>query len=433
MSKLLLKEATAYIDSNLTIKDILIVDGHISSIGYIEQTDEMEVLNCSDKLVCLGFVDMHTHLRSPGYEYKETVASGTKSALLGGYSHVVAMANTNPVMDTVEVVEEFEKLVEEQAFVNTYTYAAITKGLAGKELVDMEKLLEKKIVVGFSDDGKGIQSSSMMKEAMQKVAKLNSIIVAHCEDESELKPGGCVHDGKFAEVNNYVGINSASEYKQVERDLDNLVGTHAQYHICHISTKESVKAMTEAKQRRLLVSGEVTPHHLLLTDAIIPADDANFKMNPPLRSIEDREALIKGLRDGVIQVIATDHAPHSKEEKVQGIKKAPFGIIGLQHAFPLLYTYLVKNNYVPLHTLLDALTTNPSRILGVPHMLKKGFEANLAIIDLNKEYEIKEEDIVSKSVNTPFIGQKVFGEVEYMIINGKLINIMEMKEGIKHA
>lgn len=417
MNSYLLKNANLYYQNQFQNVDILIKDGIISKIGSSVETD-YPIIDLQGKLVAHNFIDMHVHLREPGFEHKETIKTGSLSALYGGYGTIVAMANTLPCMDDKETIDDFQKRVVQDACVNVYTYSAITQDLKGQELVDMETLANEKIVLGFSDDGKGVQSDAMMQQAMQQASELDSIIVAHCEDESELH-GGCIHEGHYAKEHGLVGINSASEYKQVARDLDIVRQYHNRYHICHISTKETVALLKKARHEGLAVSGEASPHHLILTEDNIKDCHPHYKMNPPLRSKEDHAALIQGLNEGTITVIATDHAPHAREEKNRPIETAPFGIIGLQHAFPLLYTYLVKKNLVSLPTILNALTTGPAEVLKIECQIKEGLPANLCIFDLEQTFVIEEKDIQSKSANTPFLGVKCNGRLIANIVNGK--------------
>ncbi len=422
MNTFILKNAYLYYNNEFVNKDIFVDNGKIVAIeDYIDK--DVLSYDLKGKLVCHNFIDIHTHLREPGFEYKETIATGSLSALHGGYGTIVAMANTMPCMDNQVAIEDFITRVKKDACVNVYTYSAITKGLKGQELVDMETLSQYDIVLGFSDDGKGIQEKSMMEKAMKKCKEVGSIIVAHCEDESELC-GGSLHDGRYAKEHGLVGINSASEYNHVKRDLDMVKDILNRYHICHISTKETVQFLNEAKKHGLKVSGEAAPHHLILTEDNIKDCHPNYKMNPPLRSEEDHQALINGLNNGTISVIATDHAPHSREEKNRPLDQSPFGIIGIQHAFCLMYTYLVKKGLVKLETILDALTTGPANVLGLNGEIVLGDIANLCIFDLNEKFVIKEEDIKSKSVNTPFIDVECYGKIKANIINGNL-NILE--------
>ncbi len=420
MNKVLFKNGQVFYHDQIQALDVLVEGDLIKAIEPSIEDQEASVIDLNGKLLSPGFIDIHTHLREPGFEYKETVLTGTKSALYGGYSTIVAMANTKPCMDDIETIERLENIIKKDACVHTYTYSAITTDLAGKELVDMEANKVNNIVVGFSDDGKGVQSNEMMEKAMKKVKEIDSIIVAHCEDESELKPGGCIHEGIYAKEHQLVGINNESEYKQVARDLDLVRQIHNRYHVCHVSTHQTVDLIRKAKQEGLSVSGEASPHHLVLTDENIKNCDPNYKMNPPLRSKEDREALIKGLNDGTLQVIATDHAPHSEEEKNQTIVKAPFGIIGLQHCFPLVYTYVVKTGETTLETVLKALTSGPAKVLHFTDCFEVGQKANLCVFDLNEKFVIKKEDLVSKASNTPFIGYPCYGKIKYNMIDGKL-------------
>ena len=420
MNKVLFKNGQVFYHDQIQALDVLVEGDLIKAIEPSIEDQEASVIDLNGKLLSPGFIDIHTHLREPGFEYKETVLTGTKSALYGGYSTIVAMANTKPCMDDIETIGRLENIIKKGACVHTYTYSAITTDLAGKELVNMEANQTNNIVVGFSDDGKGVQSHDMMEKAMKKVKEIDSIIVAHCEDESELKPGGCIHEGIYAKEHQLVGINNESEYKQVARDLDLVRQIHNRYHVCHVSTHQTVDLIRKAKQEGLSVSGEASPHHLVLTDENIKNCDPNYKMNPPLRSKEDREALIKGLNDGTLQVIATDHAPHSEEEKNQTIVKAPFGIIGLQHCFPLVYTYVVKTGETTLETVLKALTSGPAKVLHFTDCFEVGQKANLCVFDLNEKFVIKKEDLVSKASNTPFIGYPCYGKIKYNMIDGKL-------------
>lgn len=424
MNSYLLKNAYLYRNHQFEYTDVLIEKGIITKISKNIETN-LPIVHLKGKLLSHNFIDIHTHLREPGYEHKETIHTGSLSALYGGYGTIVAMANTLPCMDDVDTICDFQNRVNRDGHVNIYTYSAITKDLKGQELVDMEVNIQENIVLGFSDDGKGVQSREMMKNAMLHASQLDSIIVAHCEDESELH-GGCIHEGHYAKEHGLIGINSASEFKQVARDLDLVRMYHNRYHVCHISTLETVDLLRKAKQERLPVSGEVSPHHLILTEDNIKDCHPHYKMNPPLRSKADHQALIQGLKDGTIQVIATDHAPHAREEKAKPIDKAPFGIIGIQHAFPLLYTYLVKRNIISLETILDALTVGPARVLRLNADIEEGQQANLCIFDLDEKFVIDEKNIRSKSINTPFLGVECYGRIKANIINGEYIGLEEL-------
>ena len=417
MNKTIIKNGNVFYQGKIQALDILLEDEYITKIDTTIEDKEATILDASNQLVTLGFVDIHTHLREPGFEYKETIATGTKSAKYGGYTHIVAMANTLPCMDTIETIRDFEQRVKKDAVVHTYTYSAITKGLAGKELVDFKTNNSSPLVVGFSDDGRGVQAKEMMKKAMIEAKKENSIIVAHCEDESELH-GGCIHDGKYARAHGLVGINNDSEWKQALRDLQLEQEIQGRYHICHISTKETVAALKEFRNKGLTVSGEACPHHLILTDENIKDCHPNYKMNPPLRSVEDLEALLQGIREGVVTVISTDHAPHSEEEKQRPIDKAPFGIIGNQHAFSLMNTYIIEKGLLSLETVLTCMSDNPAKVIGLDHQLEVNKKANLCIIDLEKEFTITKENIQSKATNTPFLGVTCKGMVTHHILDG---------------
>lgn len=423
MSKKLFKNGDVFYQGKVQKKDVLIEDEYIIEIADTIYDDEAKIFDIQGQLLTLGFVDMHVHLREPGFTHKETIATGTLSAKYGGYTHIVAMANTNPCMDSIEVIQDFSNRVKRDGKVHTYTYSAITKGLEGNTLVDFDTLSKEPMVLGFSDDGKGVQKNDMMAAAMKKAKQNHTMIVAHCEDESELQPGACIHAGTYAKEHDLVGINSDSEFKHAQRDLSLAEDTKCRYHICHISTKETVAALKEAKTKGLLASGEVCPHHLILTDENIKDCHPNYKMNPPLRSKEDLEALIVGLRDGTIEVIATDHAPHSREEKNLPIEEAAFGIIGSQHAFSLLHTYLVKKDIVSLETILTCMSTNPARVLGLDHSFEIGKKANLCVVDVNESFTITEESIKSKSINTPFLGVTCVGKVKYHILDGEVTKL----------
>lgn len=417
MNKTLYKNGTVYYNGAFQKLDVLVEADKIAEIGA-DLAADVDVIDLAGKLLTLGFVDLHVHLREPGLEHKETVKTGTLSALYGGYSHLVAMANTRPVMDDEATIKQLEDIIARDATVHTYTYSAITTGLYGKELVDFKANLASPIVVGFSDDGRGVQSCNMMAEAMKKAQELDTLIVAHCEDEAELVTGGSINLSPSSEKLGLVGINNASESNQACRDLKLASEIKNRYHICHISTKETVACLSNYHND--LISGEVCPHHLILSDEDVLKDNPDYKMNPPLRSKADIAALIKALNDGVITCISTDHAPHAREEKAKDIAQAPFGIIGNQHAFALCYTYLVKKDLLPLETLLDCMSVNPAKVIRIDHQLAAGKAANFCVIDLDREFEITEASIKSKSINTPFLNTMAQGLVVMNVIDGKL-------------
>jgi dihydroorotase len=352
------------------------------------------------------------HFREPGFSYKETIATGSKAAAKGGYTSVCTMPNLNPVPDSLEHLKEQTDIIERDAVIEVLPYAAITIGEKGEELVDMESLAEK--VIAFSDDGRGVQSEEMMREAMKRAKALGKMIVAHCE-VNELLKGGYIHDGEYAKEHGHRGICSESEWKQIERDLKLAAETGVKYHVCHISTKEAVALIREAKKNGVDVTCETAPHYLTLTDDDL-IEDGRFKMNPPLRSKADRDALIEGVLDGTIDMIATDHAPHSDEEKSRGLEKSPMGVVGLECAFPVLYTKLVKTGIVPLGRIIEMMTDAPRKRFGLPQT-----ENDFTIFDLNEEYTIDPADFLSMGHATPFAGEKVYGKCKMTVCGGKTV------------
>ena len=365
----------------------------------------------SEYVIFPGFCDVHVHFREPGFSYKETIATGSRAAARGGYTAVCTMPNLNPVPDSVENLRVQRRLIEETACIHIYPYGAITIGEQGEALSDLEGMAPD--VVGFSDDGRGVQSDDLMRQAMLRAKALGKPIVAHCEVNSLLR-GGYIHDGDYAKAHGHRGICSESEWGQIARDLQLVKETGCAYHVCHVSAKESVALIRKAKAEGLDVTCETGPHYLVMDDSDLQ-EDGRFKMNPPLRGKEDREALIQGILDGTIDMIATDHAPHSAEEKSRGLEKSAFGIVGIETAFPILYTCLVKPGILSLNKLLELLCVNPRRRFGLP------LGTDYSIWDLNAAYPIDPEDFLSKGRATPFAGRQVSGKCIATICDGKLV------------
>lgn len=365
----------------------------------------------SEYVIFPGFCDVHVHFREPGFSYKETIATGSRAAARGGYTAVCTMPNLNPVPDSVENLGIQRRLIEETACIHVYPYGAITVGEQGEALSDLEGMAPD--VVGFSDDGRGVQSYDLMRQAMLRAKALGKPIVAHCEVNSLLR-GGYIHDGDYAKAHGHRGICSESEWGQIARDLQLVKETGCAYHVCHVSAKESVALIRKAKAEGLDVTCETGPHYLVMDDSDLQ-EDGRFKMNPPLRGKEDREALIQGILDGTIDMIATDHAPHSAEEKSRGLEKSAFGIVGIETAFPILYTCLVKPGILSLNKLLELLCVNPRRRFGLP------LGTDYSIWDLNAAYPIDPEDFLSKGRATPFAGWQVNGKCIATICDGKLV------------
>ena len=402
-------------DIDILISSDVIGQAYISdfSADFSVKGEDFSVFkNCA---VFPGFVDVHTHLREPGFSYKETVKSGTAAAAAGGCTVICSMPNLSPSPFSKENLNKQLEIIERDALIKVIPYGRITRD--GENLADMEDMADD--VVAFSDDGIGVQTEDVMKKAMIESARLGKIIAAHCEDDV-LRAGGAIHAGKFAEEHNIPGISSESEWKQIERDIKLVEETGCAYHVCHISTKESVQLIREAKARGVNITCETGPHYLVMDEGDL-VDHGNYKMNPPLRSKEDREALIEGVRDGTIDMIATDHAPHSEEEKSKGLEKSLMGIVGLETAFPILYTELVKKDIITLERLIDMMSTIPNERFSAGRGDMLGEKGSFTVFSLDSEYEIDPEKFLSMGRNTPFGGRKVFGKCLMTVCDGKIV------------
>ena len=371
----------------------------------------LSVFNSPRYAVFPGFCDVHVHFREPGFSYKETIATGSLASARGGYTAVCTMPNLNPVPDSAEKLKIQTDLIDRDACIHVYPYGAITVGEAGVTLADLEAMASR--AIGYSDDGRGVQSDEMMTRAMLEAKRLGKLIVAHCEDNSLLR-GGYIHDGEYAKAHGHRGICSESEWGQIARDLELVRKTGCAYHVCHISTKESVDLIRKAKAEGLDVTCETGPHYLVMDGSQLQ-EDGRFKMNPPLRSREDREALVAGILDGTIDMIATDHAPHSAEEKSRGLEKSAFGIVGIETAFPILYTYLVKPGVLTMERLMELLVTNSRKRFNIP------LGTDYTVWDLDAEYTIDPEEFLSKGKATPLAGWKVFGRCVATVCDGKVV------------
>lgn len=416
---LFIKNVNILKDGKLEQTNVRITEGKIAGIGVkLEHQGETEI-DGTGRMIAPGFVDVHVHLREPGGEQKETIESGTRSAAKGGYTTICAMPNTRPVPDTKENLQLVNNLIEKNALIRVLPYASITIREAGKERTNLKELKETG-AFAFTDDGVGIQQAGMMYEAMQDAAAIDMTIVAHCEDNS-LIYDGVMHEGKRNKELGLKGIPSIAESVHIARDILLAEAAGAHYHVCHVSTKESVRVIRDAKRAGIHVTAEVSPHHLLLSEEDIPGNDANWKMNPPLRAKEDLLALREGLLDGTLDFIATDHAPHTVEEKANGMDQAPFGIVGFETAFPLLYTKFVASGEWNLQQLIDWLTVKPSQVFGMPYgTLDEGAAADLVLLDLEKERDIDPQEFHSKGRNTPFGGWTCKGWPVMTIFGGQI-------------
>lgn len=412
---IIFNNALIYQNAKMTTVNALLQDGIFifSDTPVDVVSDELSVV-IPDGIIIPGFCDVHVHLREPGFSYKETIASGTLAAARGGYTAVCSMPNLLPTPDSIGNVKIQTDIIKNDAVINVYPYGTITKGEKGEELSDMEDIADN--VIAFSDDGRGVQSAEMMEMAMIKAKKHGKIIAAHCEDNSLLF-GGYIHDGEYARLHGHKGISSESEWRPIKRDIELAEKTGAAYHVCHISTKESVELIRNAKKRGVDITCETAPHYLTMNDMEL-REDGRFKMNPPVRSEEDRLALIEGICDGTIDMIATDHAPHSKEEKSRGLEKSLMGVVGLECAFPVLYTELVRKNVISLERLIELMAVNPRKRFRIPMR-----ENDYSVWSLNEKYLIDPNAFLTMGRATPFEGKEVYGKHIATILNGKAVEI----------
>lgn len=459
MSKVLLQNGYLYTREGIEKADVLLSDGRLFLHFSKNNIGDVPIFDMSGKLIVPGFVDVHVHLREPGFLYKETIKTGTEAAAHGGYTAICAMPNLNPPPSSPENLAVELDAIKKDACIKVYPYGTITREQKGRgSLSDMVGLAP--YVIAFSDDGKGMQDEGLMLEAMIQAEALGKAIVAHCEDEAELRPGGCIHDGAFAEAHGYTGINSASEWKQVKRDIRLAEESGAQYHICHISTKESVQLLREGKERGVKVTGETGPHYLMFTDQDLE-EDGKWKMNPPIREEADREALIRGIQDGTIDCLITDHAPHSAEEKSKGLSGSSFGIVGLETAFASMFHNMVLRNpldkdplrvdlrkakctaaealsekgkaeygAISLYRLLELMCTRPREIFPIrgPKYIEDGVEADITVLDLDACYPVDTAQFYSKGKSTLFSGQEVQGKVLKTYYQGE--EVYDFEKGI---
>ena len=418
MSKLLLKGGTVVSESVSRKADVLVADGKIAAIGEMLTADaETEVFDAEGCIVTYGLADVHVHLREPGYSAKETITTGTRASARGGVTTVCSMPNLQPAPDAPETIAVEQQMIDEQAVIEVLPFATISSHRAGRELADIEAL--RPLSVGYSDDGNGIQTEPLMREAMKRVAAVDGIIAAHCEDDSLLH-AGYIHDGEYARTHGHKGICSESEWGPIKRDVVLAEEEGCRYHVCHISTKESVEIIREAKQKCAHISCETAPHYLVLCDADLK-EEGRFKMNPPIRSAEDRDALVEGIVDGTIDVVATDHAPHTAEEKSRGLERSAMGVVGLETSFAVIYTKLVKAGVISLEKAVELLAEAPRRIFGLGGRIAEGEAADVAVFDLDAEWTVDPAKFYSKGKATPFEGWQLQGECCLTMVDGKIV------------
>ena len=418
MARIMLKGGTIVCGEGSRKADILIADEKIVAIGENLVADSnTEVVDVEGKIVTYGLADVHVHLREPGYSAKETIATGTRAAAHGGVTTVCSMPNLNPAPDAPETIAIEQQMINEQAVIEVLPFATISSKRAGRELADIEAL--RPLSVGYSDDGNGIQTEPLMRQAMQRIAAVDGIIAAHCEDDSLLH-AGYIHDGEYARQHGHKGICSESEWGPIKRDVKLAEEEGCRYHVCHISAKESVAIIREAKKSCSHISCETAPHYLILCDENLQ-EEGRFKMNPPLRAKEDREALIEGIQDGTIEVIATDHAPHTVEEKSRGLKGSMMGIVGIETSFALCYTHLVRKGIITIEKLVELMSENPRRIFRLGGTMNVGERADIAVFDIDTPYTINPDNFLSMGKATPFTGEEVYGRCVLTLFAGKKV------------
>ena len=418
MSERVILKGGTVVRNGLTERaDIAILGDKIERIAVdIQPADNDKIYDCTGLTIMSGLVDLHVHLREPGFSAKETIATGTAAAAHGGFTTVCSMPNLAPAPDSMANLQQQLDIIKRDAVIKVLPYATITRKRVGDELVDFAEL--KPYVVGFSDDGTGVQSEEVMRQAMAEAAKNDAIIAAHCEVDDLLR-GGYIHDGEYARINGHRGICSESEWKQVERDIELVAEAGCRYHVCHISAKETVELIRQAKARGLKVTCETGPHYLTMCDMDLK-EEGRFKMNPPIRSAEDRDALIAGLQDGTIDVVATDHAPHTAEEKSRGLERSAMGVVGIETSFAVIYTKLVKAGVISLEKAVDVLAEAPRRIFNLGGGLQEGEAADIAVFDLEKSFEVDPSTFLSKGHSTPFEGWQLQGECCLTLVDGRV-------------
>ena len=418
MSERVILKGGTVVRNGLTERaDIAILGDKIERIAAdIQPADNDKIYDCTGLTIMSGLVDLHVHLREPGFSAKETIATGTAAAAHGGFTTVCSMPNLAPAPDSMANLQQQLDIIERDAVIKVLPYATITRKRVGDELVDFAEL--KPYVAGFSDDGTGVQSEEVMRQAMAEAAKNDAIIAAHCEVDDLLR-GGYIHDGEYARINGHRGICSESEWKQVERDIELVAEAGCRYHVCHISTKETVELIRQAKARGLKVTCETGPHYLTMCDMDLK-EEGRFKMNPPIRSAEDRDALIAGLQDGTIDVVATDHAPHTAEEKSRGLERSAMGVVGIETSFAVIYTKLVKAGVISLEKAVDVLAEAPRRIFNLGGGLQEGEAADIAVFDLEKSFTVDPSTFLSKGHSTPFEGWQLQGECCLTLVDGRV-------------